>query len=100
MNQKANRYAQIDVLEFVFAILIVCLHISGNDQESIVYLIGQYVGRIGVPFFFAVSGFFCISESKRWISARVFKKTGNKITSHIFNMDFNLFAYYFSCCLY
>lgn len=54
MNQKSNRYAQIDVLEFVFAILIVCLHISGNDQKSIVYIIGQYVGRIGVPFFFAV----------------------------------------------
>lgn len=40
MNQKSNRYAQIDVLEFVFAILIVCLHISGNDQKSIVYIIG------------------------------------------------------------
>lgn len=64
MNQKANRYAQIDVLEFVFAILIVCLHISGNDQESIVYLIGQYVGRIGVPFFFAVSGFFAYQKVK------------------------------------
>lgn len=51
MNQKSNRYAQIDVLEFVFAILIVCLHISGNDQKSIVYIIGQYVGRIGVRSF-------------------------------------------------
>lgn len=29
MNQKANTYVQIDVLEFLFAILIVCLHISG-----------------------------------------------------------------------
>ena len=64
MNQKSNRYAQIDVLEFVFAILIVCLHISGNDQKSIVYIIGQYVGRIGVPFFFAVSGFFAYQKVK------------------------------------
>ncbi|GLG06300.1 acyltransferase family protein [Sellimonas catena] len=64
MNQKANRYAQIDVLEFVFAILIVCLHISGNDQESIVYLIGQYISRIGVPFFFTVSGFFAYQKVK------------------------------------
>ena len=100
MNQKSNRYAQIDVLEFVFAILIVCLHISGNDQKSIVYIIGQYVGRIGVPFFFAVSGFFAYQKVKAGSPREYFKKTGNKITSHIFNMDFNLFSYYFPFFLY
>lgn len=79
MNQRANRYAQIDVLEFVFAILIVCLHISGNDQKSIVYLIGQYVGRMGVPFFFAVSGFFAYQKVKEGAPVKYLKRQEIKL---------------------
>ena len=54
-NTKTN-YNGIDLARFIFACLIPLLHI--NLPGAIVPYIQQYISRLGVPFFFAVSGMF------------------------------------------
>lgn len=48
-------YRGVDVAKLVFACLIPLLHISFKDSVEI-ELVRQYIARLGVPFFFAVSG--------------------------------------------
>lgn len=52
-----KNYKSIDLFKFIFAILIVLLHINFNNNLMI-NVIKQYVSRLGVPFFFTTSGFF------------------------------------------
>ncbi len=52
-----SRYTGIDICRVMFACLIPLLHISLPDSIPL-YIVRQYVSRIGVPFFFAVSGMF------------------------------------------
>lgn len=54
--KKKNTYSGIDIGRFIFACLIPLLHI--NLQGSFIPIIQQYLSRLGVPFFFSVSGFF------------------------------------------
>lgn len=49
-------YPGIDILKFIFACLIPLLHIPFGNGVPVV--LQQYVARLGVPFFFAASGFF------------------------------------------
>lgn len=50
-------YAGIDIVRLFFACMIPLLHIPFGDLVVITFL-RQYVSRLGVPYFFAVSGFF------------------------------------------
>ena len=50
------QYYILDVLKFCFALLIPLLHIDAGDG-FIIEAIRQYISRLGVPFFFATSGF-------------------------------------------
>jgi surface polysaccharide O-acyltransferase-like enzyme len=52
-----SRYTGIDICRLAFACLIPLLHISLPDSLPL-YIVRQYVSRLGVPFFFAVSGMF------------------------------------------
>lgn len=49
-------YVGIDLMRYIFAILIPLLHIPFGDVTAI-HILQQYIARLGVPFFFAVSGF-------------------------------------------
>ena len=49
-------YTGVDIWKFIFACLIPILHIQLPGVMT--PIIQQYFSRIGVPFFFAVSGFF------------------------------------------
>lgn len=52
-----SRYTGIDICRLVFACLIPLLHISLPPSTPL-YIVRQYISRLGVPFFFAVSGMF------------------------------------------
>lgn len=54
-----RNYDIIDMVKFVFAILIFSLHLPkyGGGGEAM-QIIAQFLGRLGVPFFFMASGFF------------------------------------------
>lgn len=50
-------YSLIDIVKFVFACSILFLHIS-FEYTTPIHIVSQYFARLGVPFFFAASGFF------------------------------------------
>ena len=45
-----KNYKSIDLFKFIFAILIVLMHINFNNNLMI-NVIKQYVSRLGVPFY-------------------------------------------------
>lgn len=50
-----SEFRTIDLFKFIFACLIPLLHIPFIDNPFI-FVVRQYVSRLGVPFFFIVSG--------------------------------------------
>lgn len=56
-------YPGIDILKYIFACLIPLLHIPFGGSAPV--LLQQYVARLGVPFFFAASGFFLARSLKK-----------------------------------
>lgn len=52
-----RKYKGIDVGRVIFACLIPILHIPFSDS-MVIDIIRQYISRLGVPFFFAISGMF------------------------------------------
>lgn len=75
-----ERNNSIDLFRFVCAILVVVIHISPFDfiNESVTYIVVQILPRIAVPFFFCVSGYFCIRQLEetgdfKWISNYIIK---------------------------
>lgn len=59
-NANSKTYPLIDIMKFIFAILIVAIHIPPLKDFSYPanYMITQCLSRIGVPFFFMAAGFF------------------------------------------
>lgn len=55
MKTQKNYYI-LDIFKFLFACLIVLMHINFNNSR-VVFFITQYISRIGVPFFMVCSGF-------------------------------------------
>lgn len=62
MNNKGKDYTGIDIFKFVFACLIPLLHIEFDG--ILIDIVRQYLSRIGVPFFFASTGFFLYGKIK------------------------------------
>ena len=57
-NQAVEQFPVVDILKFIFAILIMCLHgnIFGGSTFGVFF--ERIVVRLAVPFFFVSSGFF------------------------------------------
>ena len=49
----------VELFKFVFAVLIVFLHINTSGTEM--FILMQYISRLGVPFFFATTGFLLVT---------------------------------------
>lgn len=61
MATRANRSSSIDFVKGIAAISIVCLHCANNDTfDSIIHLIG----RMAVPMFFIITGYYLPSMIK------------------------------------
>lgn len=67
MNKKTNRkileYPRVDIFRLLAACFIVAIHIGPltSINESLDYYITYCIGRIGVPFFMMVTGYFTFS---------------------------------------
>lgn len=57
-------YKLIDMFKFGFACLIPLLHIPFSENMLVVFM-RQYVSRMGVPFFFAVSGVMLVKSIRK-----------------------------------
>ncbi|MEG1641032.1 MAG: acyltransferase family protein, partial [Ruthenibacterium sp.] len=55
-----KQYSNIDYMKLLFALAIPFLHISGGG--TVTNIIAQYIARLGVPFFFCVSGFLIATQ--------------------------------------
>lgn len=66
--QSRRRNSTIDLMKFLFALLIVCFHGQKNLPlgDGLHFFIN---GRIGVEFFFIVSGYLMVCSSGRYIRA-------------------------------
>ncbi len=66
MRQRKN-YAAIDNFRLVAALLIVAIHTAplASFDETADFLVTYCLGRIGVPFFLMVSGFFVLAPYQR-----------------------------------
>lgn len=60
MIENKTRNCSIDIFRYVCAIMVVAIHIQpfSDVNEELGYIFTQIVPRIGVPFFFAISGYF------------------------------------------
>ncbi len=66
MRQRRN-YAAIDNFRLVAALLIVAIHTAplASFSETADFLVTYCLGRVGVPFFLMVSGFFVLAPYQR-----------------------------------
>ena len=62
-NTKEN--VLLDIMRVIMACLIPFLHIPKDDSFINIRLIEVYVSRLGVPFFFAVSGYFLYTSVEK-----------------------------------
>ena len=79
MDESKRIFVGIDLGKIFFAILILFLHIPFHTDEGWIYILRQYLARLGVPFFFAISGMMLSSSlNKRGVKAlnRYFKRIG------------------------
>ena len=60
---KFKRYGGIDHFRMIAAFLVVAIHIAPLSywNENIDYLITYCLGRVAVPFFFMITGYFVIA---------------------------------------
>ncbi len=68
-----RKYKGIDVGRVVFACLIPILHIAFSESV-VVDVIRQYISRLGVPFFFAVSGMFLSKSIEKYGAKAALKR--------------------------
>lgn len=63
LNVK-QRNCSIDLFRYVCAIMVVAIHTNPftDVDAELGYIFTQIVPRIGVPFFFAVAGYFYIAK--------------------------------------
>lgn len=73
-----RKYKGIDIGRVIFACLIPILHIA-LPQYTVVYIFRQYIARLGVPFFFAVSGMFLTKSIEKRGAATAWKKYSIRI---------------------
>lgn len=71
MRQRKN-YAAIDNFRLVAALLIVAIHTAplASFSETADFLVTYCLGRVGVPFFLMVSGYFVLAPYQRQFARR------------------------------
>ncbi len=71
MRNDIRVYRGIDVGKLLFACLIPILHIPFSvSTDGIIFLIQQYISRLGVPFFYATSGLLLSNNLNNWKNVR------------------------------
>lgn len=99
---KIKNYNSIDLLKFIFAVFVPILHIS-FETYSIFYLIGQYVSRLAVPFFFTATGFLLgnklLNAENEAIANSVILKTAKRLLVlfliwYVIYLPINFYTYY------
>lgn len=77
MRQRQN-YGAIDNFRLVAALLIVAIHTAplASFHETADFLVTYCVGRVGVPFFLMVSGFFVLAPYQRQRQSASMRKGG------------------------
>lgn len=75
---KQRQYTGIEIGRVLFACLIPLLHISFSDSICI-EVIRQYFSRLGVPYFYAVSGMFLGMSFENRDRGEIFKQYEKKI---------------------
>lgn len=68
----------LDIGKLIFALLIPFLHIPFKDGV-LLEIISQYFARLGVPYFFAVSGYFLSISIKRRGSGEALLKYASRV---------------------
>lgn len=59
LNAKLNNYKMVDVVKYLTAVMVICIHCSAIfPQEQLNFLIKNVVCRIAVPFFCVSSAYF------------------------------------------
>lgn len=77
-NVQRRNYTGIEIFRLIFACLIPILHIEFSNN-IFVNIIRQYLSRLGVPFFFVISGMFLSRKLKDKDSKTVLKEYFRKI---------------------
>lgn len=64
--KKYRRINSIDIMRLIFAISVVAIHTHPflEHNELISYIFSEVIGRIAVPFFFLISGYFFMMKLK------------------------------------
>lgn len=78
-----RKYTGIEIGRVFFACLIPFLHISFKDSVGI-YIVRQYFFRLGVPFFFAVSGMFLSKSLQNKDRLCIWKRYSSRIGKMLF----------------
>ena len=98
---KFKRYGGIDHFRMIAAFLVVAIHIAPLSywNENIDYLITYCLGRVAVPFFFMITGYFVIAPyikngfaTKRKIYRYLIKNGVMYLGATILYMPINLYA--------
>lgn len=78
MYEVEETFSGIDIGRIFFACAIPLLHIGGAD--GLIGFLQQYIARLGVPFFFAASGFFLVKSKKKYGNKKAMHKYIKKIS--------------------
>lgn len=95
-----NRNVYIDYMKFIAAFLVVAIHVSplSGINENGDFILTRIIARIAVPYFFMVSGYYVLPDSKKHNGRAVkfLKKTGILyLTAVILYLPINLYTGYF-----
>lgn len=59
---EKKKYNCIDLFKFLFALLVIAIHIDPFNKKILNFWTQDFVGRVAVPYFFIVSGFLLYSK--------------------------------------
>ena len=80
VSEAGNRNVYIDYMKLTAAFLVVAIHISplSGINENGDFILTRVIARIAVPFFFMVSGYFVLPDSRKHNkrALKFLKKTG------------------------
>ena len=67
MIKTKTRNCSIDIFRYICAVMVIAIHTNPflDASKKLGYIFSQIVPRIGVPFFFAVAGYFYIQKLER-----------------------------------
>lgn len=96
MNQVKKRNGTIELMRFVFCILVILYHINNRLELPVVHGFTFFRnGKIGVEFFFLVSGYLMAAHAKREAASPLLESTRNFMRRKLFGvLPFHLLTYF------